>query len=60
MSEDSKIAFLKELPNLQQMCPRLYNYRMMFIPAAAPKTQSELATNTPSKLRVCSGHNWVV
>jgi hypothetical protein len=33
------------LPNLQQICPRLYNYyRMMFIPAA-PKTQSELATH---------------
>jgi hypothetical protein len=46
MSEDMKIAFIQEIPNLQQICPRLYNFRKTFIPAA-PKTQSELATDTP-------------
>jgi hypothetical protein len=31
MSEDMKIAFIQELPNLQQICPRLYNFRKTFI-----------------------------
>jgi hypothetical protein len=31
MSEDMKIAFIQELPNLQQICSRLYNFRKTFI-----------------------------
>jgi hypothetical protein len=46
MTEDTKIAFIQDIPSFEKCNPNLYTFRKCFIPNA-PKYQSDLDTNTP-------------